>query len=118
MKIAAAPTSNKDLKTLAECMESLKEQGFSDNFMAKENGLYDVDTKKTYTSQEIKIANFFRFEGASDPGDSSILYALEAEDGTKGLLSDSYGPSSDTRVTKFIADVEEINKKTSADEKL
>ena len=118
MDITAQPKKNKDLKTLTDCMESLKKEGFTDNFMAKENGLYDVDTKKTYTPIQIKITDFYRFEGASDPGDSSILYALEAEDGTKGLLSDSYGPYSDTKVTKFITEVEEINKKPDHAEKL
>ena len=118
MELSAQTIKNKDLKSLAACMESLKSDGFTSNFMAKENGLYNIDTKSTYTPLQIKIVNFYRFEGASDPGDSSILYALEAEDGTRGLLSDSYGPYSDTQVTKFIAEVEEIKKKSEHAEKL
>jgi hypothetical protein len=108
-----------DLKTLTSMMESLQKEGFKENFMVNEEGLlYDVDTKKVYTPQQVRIPNFYRFEGSTDPADSSILYAIETDDGARGLLSDAYGPYSDPEVSKFIAEVQEINKKTVKGQKI
>ncbi len=112
------PLKDADLKTLASCMESLQRKGYTENFMVNEKGLYDIDMDKNYGPEQVRIPSFYRFEGASDPGDSSILYAIETDDGIKGLLSDSYGPYSDPEVTKFITEVQEINKKTNRGEKL
>ena len=33
----------------------------------------------------------YRFEGMSDPDDNAVVYALEAADGTKGVIVDAYG---------------------------
>lgn len=107
-----------ELKTMASCMESMQKKGFTENFMVKEGYLHDLGTEKTYTPQQVKIPNFFRFEGESDPADSSILYAIETDDGVRGLLSDSYGPYSDMDVTNFINEVQEINKKTNKGQKI
>ena len=104
-------TSHK-MKTLSECMTSLTKDGFTENFMVKENLLYAPEADKYYAPVETSIVNFYRFEGASDPGDSSILYAIETADGTKGVLTDAYGAYSDVNTTEFIKEVEEIAKKT------
>ena len=55
---------------------------------------------------------FFRFEGDSDPADNSILYVVETNDGTKGTLIDAYGPYADPKVSKFMQQVDDIQKKT------
>ncbi len=39
----------------------------------------------------MEVVEFYRFEGASNPDDNSILYAIETSDGLKGLLVDAYG---------------------------
>jgi len=107
-----------ELKTTTELLEKLQQDGLAANFLVNEDGLYDTGTEKLYKPEEVKIVNFYRFEGESDPADSSILYAIEATDGTKGVLSDSYGPYADETINKFITEVEEISKKTNRDEKL
>jgi hypothetical protein len=98
------------MTTLSGCMNKLQNEGFKENFVVKGNGLAAMDSEKTYSPSEVKIVNFYRFEGDSDPGDSSILYALVTNDGLKGVLSDAYGSYADPKVSKFFADVEEINK--------
>ena len=42
-----------------------------------------TDTKKKYKAKDVTAANFFRFEGISNPDDMSVLYAIETIDGTK-----------------------------------
>ena len=106
--------TNTYLKTLAECMNSLKEKGFTKDFQVTAGGLKAMDDDKLYQPHEVKITNFYRFEGESDPGDMSILYAIETNDGVKGTLSDAYGPYAARKVSEFFDRVEDIQKKTAS----
>jgi hypothetical protein len=108
----------KNLNTMVDCVNSLVLQGFSEDFKAREAGLESLSTKRMYHPDEVKILNFYRFEGESDPADNSILYAIETTDGKRGTLVDAYGPYADSKVTKFINQVEEISKKTDRDAKI
>lgn len=33
----------------------------------------------------------YRFEGASDPDDMSVVHAIEIDGGPKGIIADAYG---------------------------
>ena len=99
------------MNTLADCVNKLVADGYTGNFKVDEKGLL-ADNGKHYKHSQVHIKNFFRFEGASDPGDSSILYAIELEDGTKGTLTDAYGSYDDALIGKFIKQVEDMEKKT------
>jgi hypothetical protein len=46
---------------------------------------------KTYQPEDLIISRTYRFEGESDPSDSSILYVIEASDGLIGYSIDAYG---------------------------
>jgi hypothetical protein len=104
--------SNKkiEMTSLVSCMNMLLADGFNTQFKAMESGLKSLSTNIVFQPEQVEIINFYRFEGESDPADSSILYAIETSDGEKGTLTDSYGPYADTNVTKFIQKVEEIHK--------
>ena len=116
--IIMEPYEKTNLKTLASCMNSLQADGFKENFMVEGKKIHALDSNKKYEPKEVKILNFYRFEGESDPADNSILYALETNDGIRGLLSDAYGPYADVKTTKFISEVEDIMKKTNRDIKI
>ncbi len=100
------------MKTLSEVMATIQKDGFKENFSVKDNLLFAPEANKYYAPVEVRISNFYRFEGISDPGDNSILYAIETTDGVKGILLDAYGAYSDQDTTSFINEVEEIGKKT------
>lgn len=104
--------TTEDMKTLASCINKLVLDGYTGNFKVTEKGLLSLEKQKNYKPEEVHILNFFRFEGASDPADNSILYAIETTDGTKGTLTDAYGSYGDEQVGKFIKQVESIEKKT------
>ena len=104
------------MTTMVSCMNKLQEDGFTENFIVDENGLKIIDEERFYLPEEVSIVNFYRFEGDSDPGSNSILYAIETRDGRKGLLSDAYGAYADENVTAFTAEVQEIMKKTDRNE--
>jgi hypothetical protein len=98
------------MKSLSSCSNKMKEDGFKEDFLVTKQGLSSYSDSKIYKPEQIKIINFYRFEGVSDPGDNSILYVIETDDGHKGTLVDAYGAYSDSDVSKFIVEVEEIQK--------
>jgi len=102
-----------DMKTLASCLTKVVREGYAENFKVVEEGLQSLETEKIYHPDEVHIVNFFRFEGASDPSDSAILYVIETTDGAKGSLTDAYGMYADPDIDQFIKEVETITKKNS-----
>ena len=46
---------------------------------------------KTFKADELTIVEHYRFEGASDPDDMSVVYAIESNDGLKGIVADAFG---------------------------
>lgn len=105
-------TEKTDMKTLSSCMNKLQSDGYDANFMVAEGKLKLIDSEKVYDADEVRISNFYRFEGETDPSDMSILYVIETTDGMKGLISDAYGVYADPDISGFINAVEEIMKKT------
>ncbi len=104
-----------EMKTLASCLNKIIKDGYTQNFKVTENGLQSLETEKLYKPGEVHIVNFFRFEGASDPSDSAILYVIETSDGAKGSLTDAYGMYADSDIDKFIKEVENISKKHASE---
>ena len=99
------------MKTLASCMNLLYTKGYVAQFKALEQGIQSLDTQIVFLPQDVKINNFYRFEGESDPSDNSILYAIETTSGEKGTLTDGYGIYYSAKVSDFIKEVEEIHKR-------
>ncbi len=107
------PINNSDLKTMVSSLNSFVEKGYTEDYKALQSGLKALKSGKIYQPEEVKVIDFHRFEGSSDPADNSILYAIETSDGNKGTLVDAFGPESDTKVTEFMQQVEEISKKVN-----
>lgn len=105
-------STTEEMKTMASCLNKLVKDGYTEDFKAGERGLLSLQHEKIYEPGDIHVVNFFRFEGASDPADNSILYAIETTDGLKGTLVDAYGPYADAKVNTFMEEVAEIEKKT------
>ncbi len=107
-----------EMKTMVSCCQKLDELGFNTQFKANHAGLQSLTTERVYEPREVKIVNFYRFEGASDPEDNSILYAIETCEGEKGTISDAYGAFGDPLITDFVQRVEECTKKVDKDKQL
>ena len=102
---------NEDLKTLTQCANSLKQQGFEKEFQVVENGLKAIDDNRIYSPEEVKIIDNFRFEDECDPADMSVLNVIETNTGLKGTLVAVAGPYANGKVTNFIGRVKDIYKK-------
>lgn len=99
------------MKSLANCLNKMLKEGYTENFKVTEQGLESLHNHNNYKPDQIQVVNFFRFEGQSDPDDNAILYVIETNDGTKGTLVDAYGVYNDPKVSSFMKDVEIIQKK-------
>lgn len=102
--IAKAPT-------LSAALKDAVTRGFTANYKVISQGLTLEDEKIIYTPTDIKISNFYRFEGYNDPDDSSILFLLETSTGNKGTILDAYGVYADPIISDFIRQVKDIQKK-------
>ena len=101
-----------EMTSLVTVEKKLNSQGYTHDFTVKEGRLttMDNDSALTFTPEETTIVDYFRFEGESDPGDTSILYAIETADGAKGTLSSAYGVYANEDVDQFILQVESLGK--------
>ena len=103
-----------EMKTLRECIDKAAAHAYREQFSVDEEGLRNFDGSRHYLAHEVKLIDFYRFEGNSDPEDNSILYLLQTNDGTKGILVDAYGAYSDQKIGAFIVQVEEVGQRHSA----
>ena len=102
------------MSELQRCLAKLEEKGYTDQYRVENGKLHSLtDDSKFYKPNDVKAANFYRFEGITDPDDMSILYAIETSDGRKGTLIDAYGMYSDDETGEFMQQVD-INKKVSS----
>jgi hypothetical protein len=100
-----------ELTSLIDVEAMLNREGFTKDFRVNDDGtLCSMGDDKTYGPGDVRIVNFYRFEGETDPDDMSILYALECNDGTKGTISNSYGPMADADIDAFMVKVQDLGK--------
>lgn len=78
------------MTTLTDVLERLRQQHKDNEFKINKDG-FSVGNDKLYKPEDLTIIKTYRFEGESDPGDSSIIYVIEANDGTLGYSIDAYG---------------------------
>lgn len=79
--------------TVTEAIKQLKEKGFTLDLNLKENQF--LTDGQAYAADEFEIVDLYRYEGASDPADEAIVYALASKSGLKGILVSGYGASTD-----------------------
>ena len=89
--------------SLSEAIKDLQDQGYTENLNFCDSGLENKRKSCIYPAAELHVKEFYRFEGKTDPGDNSILYAIETSDGHKGLLVDAYGAYSGSIPADIIA---------------
>ena len=77
--------------TLSEAVNGLKARGYTEDFNLKETCLECAPRNLQLHPEHFTVDEFHRFEGASNPDDNSIVYAISSNDGLKGVLVDAYG---------------------------
>ena len=97
--------SAKRYTNMVETIEELKKSGFTANFEFLDQTFRDVDTGRTFKADELTIVEHYRFEGASDPDDMSVVYAIESDDGLKGIVADAFGLYANPDLGEFLEKV-------------
>jgi hypothetical protein len=82
--------------TLSEAIFSLKNQGYTNDFNLHPEWIECPPLKVRLAPEEFHVDQVHRFEGMTNPDDSSILFAISSSNGLKGLLVDAYGPYADS----------------------
>lgn len=78
--------------TLSQTMNELRKEGYTEDFNLQQNCLECRNGQFKVFADEFKIDKFYRFEGESNPSDSSILYAISSDKHQlKGVLVNAYG---------------------------
>lgn len=83
-----------EMTTLSAVLEKLRIKKQDNEFRMSAEG-FGIGNGKFYTPDQLKIIKTYRFEGPSDPSDSSVVYVIEAENGLIGYSMDAYGVYSD-----------------------
>jgi len=99
--------NNNQYSTLSEATNELSKRGFSVNFEVNEKGMLIDHTGKVYSPSQIKLKEFHRFEGESNPADSTIIYAVETKSGIQGTVVDSYGADGSEIISDFMNKAEQ-----------
>jgi len=99
-----------NMDSLVTVLAAVEKLGFKNQFEIQGTNLVSWKTKNHFLPNQVKIVHFYRFEGESNPDDSSILYAIQTSDGEKGTLADGYGISADSETAAFIFKVTDIHK--------
>ena len=106
-------------RSLINVEKRLNKDGFTQDFAVVEGRLQTIghDSNKSYAPDEVTIVDFYRFEGESNPDDTSILYAIEANDGVKGTISSAYGVYADSNIGDFLKQAEDLGKNLTKKDK-
>lgn len=78
------------MTTLSAVLEKLRIKKRDNEFLMSPEG-FTIGKGKFYQPEDLNIIKTYRFEGDSDPSDSSIIYVIEANDGLIGYSMDAYG---------------------------
>lgn len=89
--------------TLVQAIEGLKEYGYVEDFNLKNSVLFCSTKNIELGIDDFVIDKLYRFDGATNPADESVLYAISSEKfNLKGTLVDAYGTYSDSLTQEMI----------------
>src|ERR1700741_3899614 len=85
----------KNYESLVDALDDLKKRGYEADFATETICLYCGDLDIRLDPEDFHVDEVYRFEGNSNPDDSSVLYAISSSTGVKGTLLDIYGTYSE-----------------------
>jgi len=92
----------KTFETLSKAIQGLKKDGYEYDFNLHPDVIECADVRQKFAPNEFHVDAVYRFEGMTNPDDSSVLYAISANQGLKGLLVDAYGVYAESLTPEMI----------------
>jgi hypothetical protein len=82
----------RNYETLVDATNDLMKRGYISNLSLEGDTIDDKAQNIHMAADEFEIDEFYRFEGASNPADTSIVYAVSSPKyNLKGILVNAYG---------------------------
>ncbi len=82
----------KGYDTVTEAVKDLKTRGFNIDFNLAFDKLICLEDNSCLNPDEFEIVEVHRFEGATNPSDEDVVYAVESKDGKiKGIVTSAFG---------------------------
>jgi hypothetical protein len=82
-------------ETVSEAITALQAKGYSLDFNLLHDHLHCAANDLQLHPDDFHIDEVYRFEGATDPGDEAVVYAISSDQhAAKGVWVDGYGTSS------------------------
>ena len=97
--------SPRNYLTMLDAVNSLRARGYTYDFDFENACLYCRVISEKFEPEDLKITEYYRFEGMSDPDDNTVVYAIESNQGHKGILIDAYGAYADEHKAAFIQNI-------------
>ena len=78
--------------TMTAALSDLKQRGYTVDFNIAFDKIICSRNEILLKPEEFEIAEVYRFEGDTDPGDENVVYAVESKTGkVKGVFASAYG---------------------------
>lgn len=101
---------NESFGTVSETINGLMKSGYALDFNSTDECIVCHQTNIILSPEEFQIDKVYRFEGASNPDDEAVIYAISsAKFGIKGILVNGYGVSADDTSSKLIEKLQTNN---------
>ena len=89
--------------TITDAVVQLQAAGFEADFRLEDTGLRCEPCQRVHQPEHLVIVERFRFEGESDPGDSSIVLGVECPDcGARGVVVSSFGAAAEPQLIALL----------------
>jgi len=85
-----------------DAMRELHAAGWIEQLSVYEGGLRCDGCSCWAAAEDVTVDEAYRFEGTSDPGDESILFAISMPCGHRGTLPAAYGKDTDPDVADVL----------------
>lgn len=90
--------------TLSAAVKGLQQRGYTEDMKVEAEALFCRSKSLSLNPADFHIDEFHRFEGDTDPGDESIIYAISSEKhGIKGILINAFGPDASSLTQAMVA---------------
>ena len=97
--------SHRNYDTLSEAVNDLIKRGYTTDFLIQEDKecLLCKNNSLELSPKDFVIDEVYRFEGMTDPGDASIVFAISSSNhNVKGLVINSFGADFGYRASKLV----------------
>lgn len=85
-----------EYETVTEALSDLQRRGYVYNFNLQKDSVYCDDVDLRLHPEQFTVVEYHRFEGMTDPADAAVVYAIESDNGLRGVLVNAFGIYADS----------------------